>query len=77
MRQILFYQTEHGSQPVGGFLDTLDSKTAQKVILGFWDTGKFVILCNGFYKKSQKTPLNEIRTAERRKANYFNRKRIK
>ena len=43
-------------------------------LLGFWDTGKFVILCNGFAKKSQKTPANEIRTAEQRKADYFRRK---
>ena len=43
-------------------------------LLGFRDTGKFVVVCNGFNKKSQKTPLNEIRIAEQRKTDYFKRK---
>ena len=114
MREVLFYQTDSGKQPIRDLLDSLDSKTSQRVtwvlqliedldripvqyfkklenteiwevriqsgnnairLLGFWDTGKFVVLCHGFIKKSQKTPPNEIRTAEQRKTDYFRRKR--
>jgi phage-related protein len=114
MRDVLFYSTPSGRQPVAEFLDSLDGKQAQKVawvlelieqldripkqyfkklestdgiwevrvqsgnnafrFLGFWDTGKFVILCHGFAKKSQEVPKNDIKLAEERKNDYFRRK---
>ncbi len=40
----------------------------------FFDKGKLVVLANGFQKKTQKTPKNEIEQAERIKAAYFNEK---
>lgn len=43
-------------------------------LLGFIDDGKLVILTNGFTKKSQKTPANEIQIAELRKTDYLQRK---
>lgn len=43
-------------------------------LLGFLDNGKFVVLTNGFIKKSQKTPKNEIAIVEQRKADYLHRK---
>jgi phage-related protein len=43
-------------------------------ILGFIDGNEFIILTNGFAKKSQKTPKNEIKIAEQRKADYISRK---
>lgn len=43
-------------------------------LLGFIDNDEFVILTNGFSKKSQKTPKQEIELAERRKADYLSRK---
>lgn len=43
-------------------------------LLGFIDDGKLVVLTNGFTKKSQKTPTNEIQIAELRKADYLQRK---
>jgi phage-related protein len=43
-------------------------------LLGFWDTGKFVILCHAFAKKSQAVPGKEIKLAEDRKDDYFRRK---
>lgn len=43
-------------------------------LLGFMDYGKFVVLTNGFVKKSQKTPKNEIEIAENRKSDYLFRK---
>ena len=114
MREILFYSTIKGHQPVREFLDSFDSKQSQKVtwvlqlveeiervpkqylkkleatddvwevriqsgnnayrLLGFWDTGKFIILCHAFAKKTQATPLKEIKMAENRKKDYFARK---
>jgi len=43
-------------------------------LLGFIDDGKLVVLTNGFTKKSQKTPANEIQIAELRKTDYLKRK---
>jgi len=43
-------------------------------LLGFIDNDEFVILTNGFAKKSQKTPKKEIKLAEQRKADYLSRK---
>ena len=40
-----------------------------------FDQGQLVILFNGFQKKSQKTPKNELNRALRIKAEYFNAKR--
>jgi phage-related protein len=114
MRDVLFYKTPSGRQPVTEFLDSLDGKQAQKVawvlelieqiervpkqyfkklentdgiwevrvqsgnnafrLLGFWDTGKFIILCHAFAKKSQEVPGKDIKLAEARKNDYFIRK---
>jgi phage-related protein len=43
-------------------------------ILGFIDEST-VVLTNGFSKKTQKTPRKEIEIAERRKQEYFERKK--
>lgn len=43
-------------------------------LLGFFDADNFVILTNGFVKKTQKTPMKEIRLAEKRKKDYLKRK---
>ena len=40
----------------------------------FFDKGKLIILLNGFQKKTQKTPKNEIELAERLKKQYFDEK---
>lgn len=40
-------------------------------IFCFFDEGKLVILLNGFHKKSQKTPPEEIRRAEQLKKQYY------
>ena len=42
-------------------------------ILGFFDKNKFIILTNGFIKKTQKTPRKEIRLAQERKKDYLER----
>jgi phage-related protein len=44
-------------------------------LLGFFDGVTLLILTNGFAKKSQKTPRQEIELATRRKKEYLARKR--
>lgn len=43
-------------------------------LLGFFSGRELIILTNSFQKKSQKTPLKEIRLAETRKRDYSNRR---
>jgi phage-related protein len=43
-------------------------------VFSFFDKGQLVILINGFQKKSQKTPKNEIEKAEKLKKQYFDEK---
>jgi len=43
-------------------------------VFSFFDEGNLVILLNGFQKKTQKTPRNEIELAEKLKKEYFNEK---
>ena len=40
----------------------------------FFDEGRLVILLNGFKKKTQKTPKNEIEKAAKLKVDYYNEK---
>ena len=40
----------------------------------FFDKGQLIILVNGFQKKTQKAPSNEIELAEKLKKQYFNEK---
>ena len=40
-------------------------------IFCFFDDGNLIILLNGFQKKKQKTPKNEIKKAERLKKEYY------
>lgn len=41
----------------------------------FFDKGNLIILVNGFQKKKQKTPKNELELAEKLKKQYLNEKR--
>jgi len=43
-------------------------------LLGFFHDRELIILTNSFQKKSQKTPLKEIRLAEKRKKEYLSRR---
>lgn len=45
-------------------------------IFCFFDEGHLVVLMNGFQKKSQKTPKQEIELAEKLKRQYFIDKKI-
>jgi len=46
-------------------------------ILGFFEPNGNFLVTNGFVKKTQKTPLNEIRLAEDRKSIFMERKKMK
>ena len=46
-------------------------------LLGFFDNDNLIILTNGFAKKTQKTPFQQIDLAEQRKRDYLNRKESK
>ena len=113
MLTIEFYKHPSASCPVEDFLDSLNSKQAQKVawvldlirtlprppkqyfkklvgtelwevrtefggnafrLIGFFDGENLIILTSGFTKKTQKTPKQEIKTAEHRMKDYFSRK---
>ncbi len=43
-------------------------------VFSFFDKGNLIVLINGFQKKSQKTPKNEIELAEKLKKEYFEEK---
>jgi len=43
-------------------------------VFSFFDEGKLIILLNGFQKKTQKTPQNELALAEKLKNEYLNEK---
>lgn len=43
-------------------------------IICFFDQGQLVVLANGFQKKTQKTPKNEIELALKIKSEYENKK---
>ncbi len=43
-------------------------------VFSFFDEGRLIILLNGFQKKSQRTPKNEIELAEKLKKQYFDEK---
>jgi len=43
-------------------------------LLGFFGESDLIILTNGFAKKTQKTPSQEINLAEQRKRDYLNRR---
>jgi len=46
-------------------------------LLGFLDSGRLIILTNGFAKKTQKTPEREIALAEQRKRDHLSRRKQK
>ena len=43
-------------------------------ILGFFDGNRLIVLVSAFAKKSQQTPVTEIRTAEERRRDYYRKR---
>lgn len=46
-------------------------------VFSFFDKGRLIVLLNGFQKKTNRTPLNELQIAENLKKEYFNEKERK
>ena len=43
-------------------------------VFSFFDEGQMIVVANGFQKKTQKTPRNEIELGKKIKKEYFNEK---
>ena len=71
MIEILFYDTDGGQCPVQDY----QGSDITRVFYFFFHKNK-VILTNGFTKKSQKTPVSEIRRAKKYKVDYERRHAI-
>lgn len=114
MREIIYYRSESGNNPIQDFLDSLSLKQRERVLkvlglvqepdrvstkilkklvgtediwevrirlgndifrlLGFFDKNN-IVLTNGFAKKTQETPRQEIALAEKRKKDYLTKKK--
>ncbi len=46
-------------------------------LLGFFDGSQLIVLNHAFQKKTQKIPRTAIQVAEKRKQEYFNRRKAK
>lgn len=64
------------SKPLGDGIFELRAKVGSNItrVLYFFIVGNKIILTNGFVKKTQKTPPNEIARAKNYRADYLQRK---
>lgn len=64
------------SKPLGEGIFEIRAKQGTDItrVLYFFMVGRQIILTNGFIKKSQKTPPNEIALAKKYRADYLRRK---
>lgn len=64
------------SKPIGEGIMELRAKVGSDIsrVLYFFVTGRTAVLTNGFIKKTQKTPKEKIKKAERYRADYLGRK---
>lgn len=67
-----YFKKLTGTDDIWEIRATLGSDTFR--LLCFFDGAELIIVTNGFAKKSQKIPKQEIRLAEERKKDYFRRK---
>jgi len=63
---------EHMTNSTGLFEIRVECGSDIFRVFSFFDKGNLIILVNGFQKKTQKTPKNEIEMAEKLKNEYFN-----
>lgn len=77
IRALFKYVTEHGPQKLDPEISHNIAPEIFQFIRGrlriawFYDANKVVICSNGFIKKGQKTPKQEIETAQSAMGNYF------
>jgi phage-related protein len=65
---------KHIEDSTGLFEIRVESRSNIYRVFSFLDKGQLVILINGFQKKSQKTPAQEIEKAEKLRKQYFDEK---
>ena len=73
--EVEFYQLPNGREPAREFLMGLEMKMRAKLadtISSTW-MDRRIILTNGFFKKTQKTPAGEIERAKRYRADFLKR----
>lgn len=68
---------KHMTNTTGLFEIRVEVGTNIYRVFSFFDEGNLVILVNGFHKKTEKTPKNEIEMAEKLKKQYFDEKEKK
>lgn len=73
--KMIAYEKENGEVPVEQFLDSVNPKMRAKIfgLLGILQEKGNIILTNGFVKKTQKTPKEEIRIAKDRRKDFIER----
>ena len=73
--KLIAYEKENGEVPVEEFLDSVNPKMRAKIfgLLGILQEKGNIILTNGFVKKTQKTPKEEIRIAKDRRKDFIER----
>ena len=73
--KLIAYEKENGEVPVEQFLDSVNHKMRAKIfglLCILQEKGK-IILTNGFVKKTQKTPKEEIQIAKDRRKEFIER----
>lgn len=73
--KLIAYEKENGEVPVEQFLDSVNPKMRAKIfgLLGILQEKGKIILTNGFVKKTQKTPKEEIQIAKDRRKDFIER----
>ena len=73
--KLIAYEKENGEVPVEEFLDSVNPKMRAKIfgLLGILQEKGNIILTNGFVKKTQKTPKEEIQIAKDRRKDFIER----
>jgi len=73
--KLIAYEKENGEVPVEQFLDSVNPKMRAKIfgLLGILQEKGNIILTNGFVKKTQKTPKEEIQIAKDRRKDFIER----
>ena len=73
--KLIAYEKENGEVPVEQFLDSVNPKMRAKIFgfLGILQEKGKIILTNGFVKKTQKTPKEEIQIAKDRRKDFIER----
>ena len=74
--RILRWATKQYSKELEDGIFELRAKFSSNIsrVLFFYDKDKIIVLTNGFIKKSQKTPKQEIELAKIYRSDYFARK---